>query len=190
MPNYPQRLCELPTCREEFTPTRSYQRYCCHKHSKAAYVLLSDEERAARRATKRQRHPKARYVYEALEEAEPGMCPWGCERRLRPRQRTNCGDPECEKAYQNAYRLGRVEVERPTREATCACGCGAPFTTRNPRQRYVSPEHEEAARKARRKEARKLMPPRPLSPPKRGRAIVFGAKTESGVLTPFPRERR
>lgn len=182
---YAPRKCALARCGATFTPTRSYQRFCRYSHARDAGNAIPKAERARRRATKAERHPKARYIYEALEEAEPGMCPWGCERRLPPRARTCCGDAECIAAYQNAYRLGRTEVERgPLKPMSCACGCGVGFTPRDRRQKYATDRCWMNVRNQKQREARRTNP-KPKGRPKRGRAITFGKRTESKVIRPF-----
>lgn len=189
MKTYPIRMCVLSSCRTYFQPKRSFQRYCSHKCSQRAGDRLSQAEREVRRTTKTARHPKAKYVHEAAADTEPGLCPW-CDELLPPRCKTCCGDPECIRAYQRAYRVGRSEIERGGKlvPITCGCGCGAEFTPRDGRHRYVDDRHYQQARARVQREKRAANPKPKGRPRKKGAAVLFGKAAGPKVLVPFPRE--
>lgn len=135
------RQCAFVLCGRTFTPRNKCHTRCTKR--------CEDAERLHRRVTKPARHPKARFIYEALEESEPGMCPWGCETPLPPRCRTCCRNEECRRYYQRAYRIGRTRVEReirtPERRAPCKCGCGGEIITRRkPGSHDYLPGHRRA----------------------------------------------
>lgn len=154
-PTTETKRCAFAKCGDQFTPRNVTQKYCSKTCGTSAWNSRPKAERIALRSTKPARFPKARFIYEALEEAEPGMCPWGCEKPLPPRCRTCCRDRECLRYYQRAYRIGRTRVEReirtPERRELCRCGCGGSFTTRRkPGKHMYLPGHAPSYKKAKR----------------------------------------
>lgn len=78
-------------------------RACCNRATSAKRLR-------ERRASKPERHPAAKYIYEALQDTPQGLCPW-CDNLLPPGYRMKCKDPECEREYMRAYGAGRRELK-------------------------------------------------------------------------------
>lgn len=183
------RNCALPSCGVSFTSRLRFQKFCCHAHAITAGNLIKRDERAKWRETKEARHPLAKYIYEAVKDTAPGLCPW-CDEPLPKGRKTNCGDRECTRAYQRAYRAARCEAARagrPLRHVPCACGCGLTFQQDCLQRKYLDARHYADHRNRLQREER-AKNPKPKGRPKGSRSSFmrpFGKRTEPKALRPF-----
>lgn len=145
------------------------------------------KQRAERAKGIVERRPLTKFIWEAKADTAPGLCPW-CDETLPPGRKVNCGDVECTRAYQRAYRAARCEAARagrPLQAIPCACGCGQTFQQDRLQRKYLNDRHCRDHRNQRSRE-RRAANPKPRGRPKRTSFMrPFGRKTESKALRPF-----
>jgi len=174
----------------EMLPKKPRGRRWCSM--KCRNTVHNQHRRAARAVGRVERHPLTKYIYEALEDTEPGLCPW-CDEPLPQGRKVNCGDVECTRAYRRAYRTARCETERAGRllqRILCACGCGNPLQQDRLQRKYIDERHyaDYRSRMQREKRAENRKPrSRPSASPG-ARAFLFGKAMGPKVLAPFPRQ--
>lgn len=162
------------------------RKWCSERCRNAVHHAKLRAERAKGREA---RHPLAKYIYEAVKDTAPGLCPW-CDEPLPKGRKTSCGDPDCTRAYQRAYRVARCEAARagrPLRQVPCACGCGITFQQDCLQRKYLDDRHYADHRNRLLREER-AKNPKPKGRPKGSRSSFmrpFGKRTEPKALRPF-----
>lgn len=174
-------------CGRTVTSRKPSRKFSSHQCGKNYWGRRPLSERAARRCGKPLRHPNTALIHEARADTPPGECIY-CDKKTTSSRAFTCGSAQCRTDYQRDYavmRHKRAKEARGRKEVVCRCGCGERFIQE--RGRVYAPGHWVEAR--RKKQAARRRRARTPEPRRHGPGIVFGKKTESRVLAPFPRER-